>query len=333
MNTEEFFSHPALAEPSEAVLVDGMVHVHHNGRTLKLKRLPPQYTGAVLDWLQASIAASAPLAPAPLKQSPWGIPVLRALDAACMLCERDPRGERTGVAVLSRIEHRLFEQMASADENPMSAAFREKRMTHRQLAGNAFEYYFITLGAYDALGPCVPRVSGPLQALLATFVLDEYRHDRIMLRALAPYGCSEHDLADIVPLPYTSAITQQLFFLAHTDPLALMACLFVPEGKPESGERYIKELIDFGAPAEYIDSHREHDRINTNGQHGSISRQCFKLIEHVTEADEARICERVLMLHRLATKREEQILAYYGDERNPSPRRVESLRAQAAAVA
>ena len=102
MNTEEFFSHPALAEPSEAVLVDGMVHVHHNGRTLKLKRLPPQYTGAVLDWLQTSIAASAPLAPAPLKQSPWGIPVLRALDAACMLCERDPRGERTGVAVLSR---------------------------------------------------------------------------------------------------------------------------------------------------------------------------------------------------------------------------------------
>lgn len=329
MKTEVFFSRPALVDGTFWSNEEDRFELRRGEQVFQLRGLPQAVAPMVRDWLCGCVDDDAPLIAGSGPGEPWQLPVLRALDDAGLVVERSlPETRQSGVAVLSRIEQRLADftlELERAPHATFTRALARGEASPALLRGNAIEYYFITLAAYDCLAPCLPRVSGQLQHLLATFVLDEYRHDLILKRAVTDYGISESELTDIVPLAHTSAVTNQLFYYAHTDPLSLLACLFVLEGKPAAGQNYIDLLGSNGAPAAYIDSHREHDRINTNNDHATISRQAYKLIEHVSEEDEARITQRVLMLQRLGHERDRQILEYYADASRPATRRAAAL--------
>ncbi|TXH76053.1 MAG: hypothetical protein E6Q88_02995 [Lysobacteraceae bacterium] len=329
MKTEEFFTRPHLIEDAQVRIEDSVLKIFRDSRAVRLKGLPPQHVQPVHDWLQNCASTGGMRLDIASAPKGVGIPILRALDSAGLVVEgHGPQHGRSGIAVLSRIEQRVLEQVERMMQSGIADIIDGDHWNERQLIGNAFEYYFITLGAYDAISPALARVSGELQAIMAAFVIEEYRHDRILLRALEVYGYGEHDVADVVPLPYTSAVINELFYLAHVDPLALLACLFVVEGRQQAGEGYLQMLQRNGAPTAYIESHREHDRINNNREHGTISRQCFKHVEYLSEEDEARITQRVLMLHRVASARVGQLYTYYADENNPCPRRVSDLQAR-----
>jgi hypothetical protein len=329
MKTEVFFSRPGLVDGTFCSSEEDRFELRRGEQVFQVRGLPQAVAPKVRDWLRNCVEEAAPLIDGSGRGEPWQLPVLRALDDAGLVVERSlPEARQSGVAVLSRIEQRLAEfnlALARTPHPSFTRALARNEAGPDLLRGNAIEYYFITLAAYDCLAPCLPRVAGQLQQLLATFVLDEYRHDLILQRAVADYGITETELADIVPLAHTCAVTNQLFYYAHTDPLSLLACLFVLEGKPSAGQNYIDLLGSNGAPASYIDSHREHDRINTNNNHATISRQAFKLIEHVNEEDEARITQRVLMLQRLGHERDRQIFEYYADASRPATRRAAAL--------
>lgn len=332
MKTEEFFNQPCLIEDTQIQVDDRVLKVFNKGRMVRFKGLPAQQVAPVQDWLARCSAARAPLLEPGLAATGIDIAVLRALDTAGLVIEKaQPQTARSGIAVLSRIEQRVRGYIEAMPPQDFAIAM-ERGWTRSQLIGNAFEYYFVTLGAYDALAPAIARLSGACQSIMAEFVIEEYRHDRILLRALEAFDYGEHDLGDIVPLPYTSAVINELFYLSHVDPLAMIACLFVVEGGEESDEGYVRMLERNGAPQAYVDSHREHDRINSNRAHGTISRKCFKHVEHLSEDDEIRITERVLMLYRLGIERQRQIHAYYGNDANPCPRHVSALRARSHAA-
>lgn len=329
MRTDEFFVEPMLAPTADVRLQDGVVKVEHPSGGLLLKGLPPQYVAATHGWLADSRAAHAPAhgIPAALARR-----VLASLDSGGMLVDAGAqRGDRTGVAVMSRVEMGVAECRRGLA--PQADRLDTPELRERQLMGNAIEYYFVTLAACEAVAPALARVPASLKSTMAQFVLEEYRHDLILARALAPYGLTAADLEHVVPLPYTSAVTNQLFMLAHTDPLSLMACLFIVEGTPAEGRRYLDWLSQVGAPESYIDSHGEHDRINTNGAHGTISRRCFRALEFVSAEDEARIVHQACGLVRLMWSRSRQMIEYYGDIAQPSPRFVHSLDAAAGAPA
>jgi hypothetical protein len=327
MKTEEFFTRPCLIDDVQVRIDDDVLKVSRASRAVRLKGLPAQHVKPVHDWLQRCNVSRTPLLDASRQPSGIDIAVLRALDSAGLVVEKSQQAdERSGTCVLSRIEQRVLEQIEAMPEQDFADTMDRNGWNQRQLVGNAFEYYFITLGAYDAIAPALARVSGQCQATMASFVIEEYRHDRILLRALEACGHNERDVLDVVPLAYTSAIINELFYLAHVDPLAMIACLFVVEGRQQAGEGYLQMLLRNQAPQAYIDSHREHDRINNNREHGTISRQCFRHVAHICEEDEIRITERVLMLHRLGVERLRQIYTYYADDANPCPRRVSELQ-------
>ncbi len=329
MKTEEFFNQPCLVEDAQIQVEDSVLKVFNKDRTVRFKGLPAQHVVPVQAWLDRCSAEHAPLLDGSRAATGIDIAVVRALDTAGLVVEKSlPQTARSGIAVLSRIEQKVLAQIEAMPREDFADAMDRGGWNRSQLVGNAFEYYFITLGAYDALAPALARVSGACQSIMADFVIEEYRHDRILLRALEAFGYGEQDVGDIVPLPYTSAVINELFYLSHVDPLAMIASLFVVEGGQQAGEGYLHMLERNGAPQAYIDSHREHDRINNNRAHGTISRQCFKHIEHLGEDDELRITERVLMLHRLGIERLRQIYTYYGDSDNPCPRHVPALSAR-----
>lgn len=329
MKTEEFFKRPTLIGDTRVLIEGEGLLISSGTRAVQFNRLPEPLRQPVHDWLRA--CAGSPGMAIDTSRAPKGvgIHILRALDSAGLVVEGPgPQHDRSGIAVLSRIEQRVLERIERMPQSGLVDVLESSGWSERQLIGNAFEYYFITLGAYDAISPALARVSGELQSIMASFVIEEYRHDRILLRALEIYGYGEKDVTDVVPLPYTSAVINELFYLAHVDPLALIACLFVVEGRQQAGEGYLEMLARNGAPEAYIESHREHDRINNVRDHGSISRQCFRHIEYLSEEDEARITQRVLMLHRVASGRVRSMFDYYADERNPCPRRVADLQSR-----
>lgn len=324
MDTEDFFFRPALLDSATIGVEDGQLTVRAGVRSVRFKGLPAEQVPAVQRWLEEERAN---LAATSLAGMPLRIKVLRALDAAWLIQEgRLPDGsaDRTGTAVLSRIEQAFRQQLESAPRRAPGLNTPEAR--DRQLLGNAIEYYHVTLAAYDAIAPCLSRLPGPLRTLMAGFVLEEYRHDRILLRAAECYGLQEHQLVELVPLPYTAAVTNYLSFLSHTDPLSLLATLFILEGRPSDGQPYFQWLASMQAPAPYIESHKEHDRVNTNGRHGTISRQCYREIEHVTADDEERITASVLQLVRFNLLRQQELVRYYDTMDAPCPRTVDALR-------
>jgi hypothetical protein len=250
--------------------------------------------------------------------------VVAALDHAGMVVDFGATSSgRQGISALCRVEQQYFDAVDRRPEQPEPR--NDAESVRRQLLGNAIEYYFITLAAGEVVAPALSRVPGSLKAQMASFILEEYRHDLILAKALEPYGLTPADLTDCIPLPYTAAVTNQLFHLSHNDPLSLMASLFVLEGNPAEGRRYLNWLQEMGAPEQYIDSHREHDRINVNGQHGLVSRRFFREIEYVSEEDEARIAGRVLHFADLVYHRTLQMIDYYDNCDWPCPRTREAL--------
>ncbi len=329
METEEFFDFPGLIDNCFIRAIDSGLSIESLHRSVSFGGLPPSLVGELHEWLVSS-SDGRPLsdgAAFPSKKRKYAR-LLRALDSAGMIVERSAKPQ-SGASVLSRIEQKMLRQIEGASNSPFGDALAQTTLTRQQLIGNAFEYYFITLGAYDALAPCLPRLKGEVQKALASFVLEEYRHDRITFRAIAACGFTEDDIANVVPLGFTSAIVAEMFYLAHTDPLALLACLFVVEGRPETGAQYIEALGRHSIPPAYVESHLEHDRINTNGAHASISRKCFKSIEFISAEDERRITAKVLMLHDMGVERNRELMRYYGDPDNPCPRTIDELAERA----
>ena len=325
MNAEDFFTRAALISGSRARMQGSHVVVWRGGRQVRLKGIPSEHVEVAFQWLERA-SLGAPLHEHGLP-APWASQVIRALDAGGLV-EQKSAGidDRSGAAALSRIEQSLFALLERGAPLYRVDQSLNAETRHRWLLGNAIEYYFITLGAYDAVAPSVARLSGELQEVMANVVLEEYRHDKLMLRALTEYGLTEFDLQNVVPLPFTTAITNELCFLAYSDPLALLASLFVVEGGAGTGVRYLAWLEGMGASEAYVNSHREHVRININGQHGSISRRCFSLVPYISAEDEERVLSRVLMLYRLVARRSQQIASYYQDPGSPCPRHAAAVR-------
>lgn len=325
MDTEDFFSRPALIDAAIVGLDDELLAVRAGTRSVRFKGLPARHVPTVRRWLEEGRRN---LAAAGREDVPFRVNVLRALDAAWLLEEgSDAQGlpARSGVAVLSRVEQAYRARLENGPPLPATSDSPEARA--RQLLGNAVEYYHVTLAAYDAVAPCLARLPGPLRTIMAAFVLEEYRHDRILLRAAECFGLEERELVELVPLPYTAAVTNYLAFLGNTDPLSLLATLFILEGRPSDGLPYFGWLEQMGAPAAYVESHKEHDRVNTNGRHGTISRQCFAQIERIEVADEARILACVLQLARFNQLRQHELVRYHDDPAMPCPRTVAALKA------
>jgi hypothetical protein len=258
------------------------------------------------------------------------IGILSHLDEHRLLIEADPSGEisRTGKAVIVRLERSYMEQSWTQPQGKLDLLFFSGNATKELLVGHAFEYYHLTTCAYDALLPAINRLHGESQSLLMDFIQGEYRHDRIVIKALIHLGFNEKEIVESLPLPFTVALTDLLGYWARTDELAFQAALFIFEGRPSDAAEYHKALAKYDLPAGYLESHFDHDKVNDEGGHHDISRSFFKYIQYISEEDESRVAIKLSLLKQLLRRRSDSIYEYYSNKNSVIPRSSAKLKVQ-----
>lgn len=227
---------------------------------------------------------------------------------------------RNGKCVITRLEQ---ESLRYIEENPFSSLSKileSGQASQELLLGLAFEYYYLTTAAYDAISPSIGRLHGQQRQIMLEFLLGEYRHDKFMIKSLLAYNVSNETILAATPHPYTRAITDMLTYWASTDPLAFMASLYVLEGRDDGAKLFIELLKKNKLPDGYLDGINEHEYANSDEEHGDISRELFSVIEYISEEEEARIAAKVGQMQTLIARRDDELCRYYVDAKGVCPR-------------
>jgi hypothetical protein len=221
------------------------------------------------------------------------------------------KGALSGKQLISRLEQEYLARLEKSGTLPLWDILRSGDADHALLTGLAKEYYFLTAAAYDAVTPAIASMHGMQKLVMIEFVLGEYRHDRLMLKSLKSCGLTDEDVMKARPHPYTRGLTDLLRYWAETDPLTMMCALFIFEGTEDGGKAYIDLLRRNALPEGYIDGVVEHDRANSEGNHGLISREFMSHQTQVSAEDAERVSSRLLDLHKLMDRRNIEVSATY----------------------
>ncbi len=186
------------------------------------------------------------------------------------------------------------------------------------LVGFALEYFFVTKRAFTTLMPSTMfQLSPKIKFELRKFAMEEFNHDKIMVRALEAVGISKEDAYNHIPLPSTAALINLLSFWSHHDPLSYMASLFIFE-EASDGNEYLASLEQYNLPKEYIKPMYDHSDVNEDWGHGAVSRNLLKHIEYVSLDDQKRVIKNIyLLLNTLYAFYEDLVDKYYENEDLP----------------
>jgi pyrroloquinoline quinone (PQQ) biosynthesis protein C len=249
--------------------------------------------------------------------------VLIMLDQAWLLSE----GESTefngcsGLELILECEdlQRYLERQKG--ETKITSALVSGNADKRLLYGFAFEYYHVTSRAHGSIAPALSYLY-PRQrkSTLRKFFVEEYRHDDLIMKSLMAAGFSKAEIVNSVPLPYTNAVCNLLSAFANQDPLSFMAVLFIFEGKPWEEDIYIKSLEQYDVPDDFVTYQRIHSEINQKGEHGLVSRELFKTIDYISQADKIRILKNIGIMMDTLFRMYDGIYDYYQNPSNPLPR-------------
>nr|WP_236588247.1 iron-containing redox enzyme family protein [Tumebacillus amylolyticus] len=193
------------------------------------------------------------------------------------------------------------------------------------MIGWTLEYYHITKRAHDCISPAIAKGHGEFRSMLLDFFHEEYRHDKLLLKSLKSLGFEEHEITNSIPLPYTAAVSNLLAKWAHTDLLSYMASLFIFEGTAMEGNDYVQALDVYEMPREFSIHQAAHNNINTEGDHGNVSREFYASIEYITAEDQARVIRNIRLLHEAQLRAHDTIFEYYLKPDVKMPRLLDNL--------
>lgn len=238
---------------------------------------------------------------------------LDLLDDSLLLTEgAQPRPGKSGLAFATELEDLYYNVWMHADgETALVKAIFDGHAEHAVLHGWCLESYHVTSRAHDCLSPMLARFHGASKRLAIAYFLDEYRHDKLIMKSLLAAGFQRDEVERSLPLPYTHAVMNLLARWAHSDLLSFMGCLFVFEGTREIGDGYIRSLSRYDLPAEFVKGQAVHNDINNDGDHGFITRAFYAGIEHVSAEDQARVIRNLRMLYEAQRCKHESVLRYY----------------------
>lgn len=190
------------------------------------------------------------------------------------------------------------------------------------LIGFSLEFFHVTYSAHDALSPVISRSFGKTKKCALNFFNEEYRHDKMMLKAVEAFGIEAEKIKASLPLPATLAMMNCLRKWSRTDVLSYYCSLFIFEGADDDRVDYIGALEKSDFPDEFINSNIAHSRINLDANHSNATRDFLCDIEHIGLSDRVRIISNLRYLVRLIDLQHEQIVEYYSNPYAGIPRQV-----------
>ena len=218
----------------------------------------------------------------------------------------------SGLQLAFHLEDRYFNHWKPANgETELTALLLDGDPGRDVIVGWSFEYYNVTKMAHDAIIALVPGSLGAIKRQAIEFFNEEYRHDRLMLRALEALGFTAEQIDAAIPLPATQCLINMLSHWAKTDPLSYMASLFIYEGETADYAPYTDALREHGMPDDFVRGQEVHNSINVDGGHGDESREFLGLIDFVSAGDVRRVEANLQQLLRVEALVHAQILDYY----------------------
>lgn len=131
--------------------------------------------------------------------------------------------------------------------------------------------------------------SDRLRRLIQDFVIEEHRHDDLLLPAFASLGLGRDDLRGSRPLATTTALISLLITWAKTDPLFMVSTFGILEGRSnawsQNGERvdsFLKACHEAELDREFIEPLQRHASVNASHGHSDSARQMFREIDGVS---------------------------------------------------
>lgn len=251
--------------------------------------------------------------------------LLQDFDALRLLVESELSGADgvIGGAQLYREVRRLAERLTRrVAKSAFQRALVERRATRAQLIGYALEYYWIVKMAPGLIGPALATAQTPAErALIQDFLRSELGHDRFLGEALEAAGVTPAELEDHQPLPATFAIGASLGVYARQHPLSFKAVLFLFErAQPAFIDAFDDRCRELGLPEAFHGPLRAHADLNSDYDHEDISRALMALCPVVDRESAVVVKRHVALLIESMIQQEEEILAYYGRQRDRIPR-------------
>ncbi|MGK3959948.1 iron-containing redox enzyme family protein [Sorangium sp. So ce118] len=253
---------------------------------------------------------------------------LRLLDESLLLTEgAAPPPGKGGLAFATELEDLYYNVWIPEDgETELVRTIFDGHAERDVIYGWCMESYHVTSRAHDCLSPILARFHGAFKRKAIHYFLDEYRHDKLIVKSLEAAGFRREDIERSLPLPYTHAVMNLLAKWANSDLLSFMGCLFVFEGTREIGDSYIESLSKYDLPEEFVKGQSIHNDINNDGDHGNISRDFYAMIDHVSADDQARVTRNLRMLYEAQLRKHDNVLRYYRAPTIGVPRLVPGAR-------
>ncbi len=251
--------------------------------------------------------------------------LLEDFDGLRLLIESDPEridGARSGVQLYREVRRLADRTVARVAKSSFYRALLERRATRQQLIGYALEYYWIVASAPGLIGPALGTAHSTAErALIQDFLKSELGHDRFLSSALKSAGLSQAELDAHQPLPATFVLCASLGVYARQHPLSFKACLFLFErAQPAFIDAFDDRCRQLGLTEAFYGPLRAHAEINDEYDHEDISRSLMEL-DPAVDAETCSVVKRhVSIMIETMIQQEEQILAFYGEERDHIPR-------------
>jgi hypothetical protein len=251
------------------------------------------------------------------------------LVAQCLLESAGPNANRfplgftwpsercSGIEFMRQIELATRATGMQWGENPYVTALDKLDNTYAPLvAGPFIEQYHVTRRFVEILAPTLSkRLIPPLRKMIFQYYAEEVGHEELESTTCEILGVTENDLNILIPLPGHFAFVDVLTLVAVLDPIASLASIMVIEGvygePPKMSLRLAAIARDNPAFAAITD---EHEEMNEDLNHNSISRNAFEHIESVSVETQVRVMHRIMFLLELNHRAWGWMVDFYGPQ-------------------
>jgi pyrroloquinoline quinone (PQQ) biosynthesis protein C len=324
------FRQPVLAQGVRVEEIDNQINIYSDGLSLELE-FPDQHELLSAREFLASLQAGGNAALSDQRRNAGAFEEL--LYAENLLREGGQKvcSQSPGLDLIAEIQYRYHNKwLPHQGESVFAAKLHDGGLNRNQLIGWAIEYFHITNLSHDCISPAIGRSFASMQRGCLEFFKEEYRHDKLLIKALKSVGLKEEEVRNSIPLPYTQAMMDMLFKWSRSDILSFCAALFVFEGTSDNSARYIDSVKryqkEFYLPEEFVDGQLQHYAVNAEGDHFNVSYDFFKEIDHVSSKDASRVARNIQVLSAMDRAMHENAFVYYGTSECMIPRIFEKLQ-------
>lgn len=221
---------------------------------------------------------------------------------------------QSGTNFMVKAEKIAIEALGSFGTPALLRLVRENKEVPSFLRlGFFLEEYHVTKRFVEMITPMLAhRLNPTIRARMYQYFAEEVGHEVYERKTCLALGISERDLASAFPLPLYTAYVDLFTDLAETNPLGFIASIMITEGMLGGSSPVLDALSKpFDGDENYHEVAREHDSLNTELNHSSLSRLFMREVPFISEAAQQEALSNMVLILELNHRALEWMFEFY----------------------